>query len=116
MASDQGNPDIVIKRIFFWKVKIAHQALGVNIFGTDEKKLILFQHMCHVVVRTITTVTNLDVLSSFLDFMAVNHVTEGTIFIFAMYGLDQGIRIGMCCKVIKSIQMHTVDPSDGLSR
>ena len=73
MASDQGNFDINIKSFFFWKVKITNQTFRVDIFGTEQKELILFQHMCHIVVRTITTVTNINVFSSFNDLMAVNH-------------------------------------------
>ena len=116
MASDQGNFDINIKSFFFWEVKITNQTFGVDIFGTEQKELILFQHMCHIVVRTIATVTNINVFSSFDDFMAVNHVAESTEFIFTMDRLNQGIRISVCCKVIKSIQMHAVDPSDRISR
>ena len=89
MASDQGNFDINIKSFFFWEVKITNQTFGVDIFGTEQKVpnsflLILFQHMCHIVVRTIATVTNINVFSSFDDFMAVNHVAESAEFIFTM--------------------------------
>ena len=115
MASDQGNPDIDVKRFFFREVEIANEAFRVDIFGAEQKELTLFYYMSHVVIGTIATVANIDILTSFENLMAVNHVAESAKFIFVMNRLDQGIRISVCCEIIKSIKMHTVDPSDGVT-
>ena len=87
----------------------------MDVFGTEHKELSLFHYVCHVVVRTIAAVADIDILSFFGDYVAVNHVTESPEFIFVMDRLDQGIRISVGCEIIKSIQMHTVDASDGIA-
>ena len=90
MASDQSNFDINVKRFVFREVEITDQPLRVDILGTEQKKLILFYYMSHVVIGTIATVANIDVLTSFENLMAVNHVAESAKFIFVMHRLEQG--------------------------
>ena len=51
MASDQSNFDINVKRFVFREVEITDQPLRVDILGTEQKKLILFYYMSHVVIE-----------------------------------------------------------------
>lgn len=102
MAPDQGDLDIYVKRFVFREVEITDQAFGVDIFGAEQKGLTLFYYMGHVVIGTIATVANIDVLTSLGDLMAVNHDAESAEFIFVMDRLDQGIRISVGCEIINA--------------
>ena len=70
----------------------------MDIFGSEQEKLVVFHHMCHVVVRTIAAVTNVDILFPFEHLMSVNYIAESTKFIFTVNRLNQGIHIGVGCK------------------
>ena len=95
MASDQCDSDINIEGFLIWKIKIADQSFGMDILGTEQEILPLFHNMCHVVIRAIAAVTDIDIFSSVQNIVPVNNITESTEFIFAADGLDQRIRVSM---------------------
>ena len=64
MAPDQCDSDINIERFLIWKIKIADQSFEMDILGTEQEILSLFHNMCHVVIRAIAAVTDIDIFSS----------------------------------------------------
>lgn len=109
MAPDQYDADINIERFRIWKIKIADQSFGMDILGTEQEILSLFHNMCHVIIRAIAAVTDIDIFYSIQNIVPVNNITESTEFIFAADRLDQRIRVSMGIQVIKSVQVHAVD-------
>ena len=109
MTPNQYDADINIEGFIIRKIKIADQSFGMDILGTEQKTLSLFHNVCHVVIRAISTVTDIDIFSPIQNVMPVNNITESTEFIFAADGLDQRIRVGMGIQVIESIKVHAVD-------
>lgn len=76
----------------------------------------LFHNMCHVIIRTIATVADIDIFSSTHNIAPVNDITESTEFIFAADWLYQCIRVSMGIQIIESIQMHAVDTVGRVAR
>ena len=116
MAPDQCDSDINIEGFLIWKIKITDQSFGMDILGTEQEMLSLFHNMCHVVIRAIAAVTDIDIFYSIQNIVPVNNITESTEFIFAADGLDQRIRVSMGIQVIKSIQVPAVDTVGRASR
>lgn len=80
MASDQCDSDINIEGFLIWKIKIAESVLWNVILGTEQEILSLFHNMCHVVIRAIAAVTDIDIFSSVQNIVPVNNITESTEF------------------------------------
>ena len=64
MAPDQYDADINIEGFRIWKIKIADQSFGMDILGTEQEILSLFHNMCHVIIRAIAAVTDIDIFYS----------------------------------------------------
>ena len=102
MAPDQYDADINIEGFRIWKIKIADQSFGMDILGTEQEILSLFHNMCHVVIRAIAAVTDIDIFYSIQNIVPVNNITESTEFIFAADRLDQRIRFKLCALLAES--------------
>ena len=116
MAPDQYDADINIEGFRIWKIKIADQSFGMDILGTEQEILFLFHNMCHVIIRAIAAVTDIDIFYYIQNIVPVNNITESNEFIFAADRLDQRIRVSMGIQVIKSVQVHAVDTVGRVSR
>ena len=66
--------------------------------------------MGHVIIRTISPVTDIDMFGSVRNRKAVNHLAKGVVFVLLVDGLQKGIRISMSVQIIKSIDMNTIKP------
>ena len=72
MAPDQYDADINIEGFRIWKIKIADQSFGMDILGTEQEILSLFHNMCHVIIRAIAAVTDIDIFYSIQNIVPVN--------------------------------------------
>ena len=72
MAPDQYDADINIEGFRIWKIKIADQSFGMDILGTEQEILSLFHNMCHVIIRAIAAVTDIDIFYSIQNLVPVN--------------------------------------------
>lgn len=72
MAPDQYDADINIEGFRIWKIKIADQSFGMDILGTEQEILSLFHNMCHVVIRAIAAVTDIDIFYSIQNIVPGN--------------------------------------------
>ena len=115
MAPRQGDSHVNIKGFRFREFKISDQAFGMDILCTEEEILPLFHHMCHVVVGAVAPVANVDILPAGKGSVPVHDVTECTKFVFFMHGLEDSVRIDVCVKVKKSIDMYAVDTAGGVA-
>ena len=88
---------------------MAGYAADIHVFGTKEEKLVFFQDMGHVIIRTIPTVSYEDIRSPLQCLQTVYHSAESLEFIFEMDGLYDSIHISMRVKVIKGVQMKAVE-------
>ena len=71
--------------------------------------------MCHVIIRTIPAVSYEDIGNPVRCLQAVHHGAESPEFILGMNGLDYGILISMCVKVIKGVEVYAVEPFCGMA-
>ena len=115
MASRQGNGHVNIKRFRFWEMEISDQAFGMDILCAEEKILPLLRHMCHVVVGAVAPVAKVDILPAGERPVPVHNVAECAKLVFFMHGLEDGVRIDVCIKVKKSIDMGAVDAVCGVA-
>ena len=60
------------RRIRIWKIKIADQSFGMDILGTEQEILSLFHNMCHVIIRAIAAVTDIDIFYSIQNIVPGN--------------------------------------------
>ena len=88
---------------------MAGHPTDIHVFGTKEEKLLFFQDMRHVIIRTIPTVGYEDIRDSFQCLQTVDHGAESLEFIFEMNGLYDSIHISMRVQVIKGVQMKAVE-------
>ena len=72
MAPDQYDADINIEGFLIWKIKITDQSFGMDILGTEQEILSLFHDVCHVVIRAIATVSDIDIFSSIPNSVPAN--------------------------------------------
>ena len=93
---------------------MAGHPTDIHVFGTKEEKLLFFQDMRHVIIRTIPSVSYEDSIDSFRCLQTVHHGAESLEFIFEMNGLYDSIHINMRVKVIKGIQMNAVEAFRGM--
>lgn len=114
-APRQGDSHVDIKRFRFRELKISDQAFGMDIFCAEEEILSLFHHMCHVVVGAVAPVANVDILPAGERSVPVHNVAECAKFVFFMHGLEDRVRIDVCVKVKKSIDMYAVDAVCGVA-
>ena len=68
----QYDADINIEGFRIWKIKIADQSFGMDILGTEQEILSLFHNMCHVIIRAIAAVTDIDIFYSIQNIVPVN--------------------------------------------
>ncbi len=97
----------------FREFKISDQAFGMDILCAEEEILSLFHNMCHVVVGAVPPVANVDIFPAGERPVPVHDVTECTKFVFFMHGLEDIVRIDVCVKVKKGINMYAVDTAGG---
>ena len=97
----------------FMSIKIAEHPFQQNIFCAENKILSVFYDMCHVVVRAVSAATDINISGAWQHRMSVSRRAEGPEFIFEADRLDEGIRINMSVKVIKSVDMHAVTAFGG---
>ena len=71
--------------------------------------------MCHVVAGAAAPVANVDILPAGKSPVPVHDVAECAKFVFFMHGLEDGVRIDVCVKVKKSIDMYAVDTAGGVA-
>lgn len=100
MTADQSNIYLKIKGIHVRDIKLSNKSFGMDVFGTEQKILVLFHAMSHVVIRAIAPVTDKDILGARQRGVPVYHVAESPKFIFLANRLDQCLCISMLLQVI----------------
>ena len=115
MASRQSDSHVNIKGFLFREFEISDQAFGMDVLCAEEEILSLFHHMCHVVVGAVSPVASADILPAGERSVPVHDVAECAKFVFFMHGLEDGVRIDVCIKVKKGIDMYAVDTVCGVA-
>ncbi len=64
MTADQSNIYLNIKGIHVRDIKLSNKSFGMDVFGTEQKILVLFHAMSPVVIRAIAPVTDKDILGA----------------------------------------------------
>ena len=114
MGTLNDNVKAQVKRPFFRNWQMAGRPTDIHVFGTKEEKLLFFQDMRHVIIRAIATGGQEEGGNPLRCFQAVHHGTESLEFIFEMDRLYHGIPISMGGKVIKGIEVDTVEAFCGM--
>ena len=93
MAPHKGNIDGDIKGVLIREVKLSNESFLIDVLGSKQKVLFIFDDMRHVVIGAIAPVADVDIFWTGLNGMAVNNGTKGTELIFMVDWLKEGIRI-----------------------
>lgn len=88
MTADQGDIYLNVKGIRVRKIKISNKPFGMDVFGTEQKILVLFHDMSHVVIRAIAPVTDKDIFRAGQHGVPVYHVAESPELIFLVNRLE----------------------------
>jgi hypothetical protein len=109
IASYKGDINRNVEALLLWKGKLSNESFLVDVLCTKKKKLPFADDMSHIVIRTISSVSDIDIFGILRNGMTIHNCTECFEFILIVNRLQERVRIGMCMKVIKGIDVYTID-------
>ena len=115
MGSRKSYVNSYIKCIRIRKSKVPNPPFACNIFCTKNKILFFFNHVGHVVIRAIPSVSNKNSSLIRVRDMSVYKLAKSKELIFFMCRLKNGIRIDSFIYVIKGIDVYAVKAGSGMS-